>query len=70
MGTKVITGDEFVMRWAKALGLDPLDEQHATRVVIDAQVRQPLRIYVERVGNEGLLEIVPPSPAEVEIRES
>lgn len=67
---KRIRSDEFVMKWAEALGLDPLDEHYVRRLVIDAEAGQPLRIYVERYGTDRLLEIVPPSPASVEIRDS
>lgn len=65
--SKQILADELVKSWAEALGVD-IPGDHVRRIVIDAEHGCPVMIYVERYGDERLLEIEPPSPAEVEIR--
>ena len=60
---RVISGNEFMVKWAEALGLPPTTR----RVVIDADVNKALIVYVSCYGTEDLLTIEPPSADEVRI---
>jgi hypothetical protein len=48
----MITGDELGTAICEAMGVDPATVQ---RVIIDAQVGQPAKVYFQMVGDEDLL---------------
>lgn len=55
---QAIMADRFARQWAYALGIVP---EETRRVVIDAECGHVLRIHVEKLGDERMLEVVPPS---------
>lgn len=62
---QIVTGDEFVQKWAAALGEDPAE---CRRIVIDAQAGHVLIVHVEKLGTERMLEVDPPDPSSVDVR--
>jgi hypothetical protein len=50
--TKVITGDKLGAAICEAMGIDPSKVQ---RVIVDAEVGQPAKVYFQMVGDERLL---------------
>ena len=61
---RTIMADKFVMQWAHALGVDPGE---CRRIVIDAEVGNVLRIHVEKLGDERMLDVRPPSRHAAEV---
>lgn len=59
-----IESSKFVQQWAEALGLDPSE---CRRVVIDAEVDNVVRVYVEKYGTTRLLDVQPPDPSSVHV---
>jgi len=55
MDKKMLTGMDFLMALERAGVLQVEDK--TTRVVIDAKACGPLRIYIENIGDERVLEV-------------
>ena len=64
--SKLIKSDAFVTQWAEAMGID-IAEDKITRVVIDAQVGEVLKVYLSRWGTDRLLDVTPPDASGVEV---
>jgi hypothetical protein len=60
-----ILSDTFALAFLAALGIDGAK---CRRLVIDAEARHILRIYVEYSGDGRVLDLTFPGPGEVEIR--
>ncbi len=61
---QVITSEQFVMKWADALGIEIAK---CNRVVIDCKAGDAMRIYVSYFGTDALLDVEPPEPEAVKI---
>ncbi len=55
---KLDFADRWIMRVAGAIGVDPSE---CSRIVIDAQVGQLVRVYVEKYTSAGSIDIASPS---------
>ena len=64
--TPIIIADRYIEQVCKALGL-PLDLTQ--RIIIDAQVGEPVRVYHQSVGDEELLTFTPTRVEEAKINE-
>lgn len=53
---KFITADEFL----RALVEHEVVPESCTNVIIEARVGEVVRIYYSLIGDEGLLEVIPP----------
>jgi hypothetical protein len=53
-----ILGEEWGRSLAEALGIDP---DKTSRIVIDVRPREPIKVYVEKIATERLLNLSPPS---------
>jgi len=63
--SNIITGNEYGMKLCEALGIDPIKTK-VKRIVLDVQANEPVRVYVELFGTNGLLDIqLPTSGIEV-----
>jgi hypothetical protein len=60
----LIDGSEWACLVLEKLKVDP---DLVSRVVIDCQVGQPLKFYIEHYGTTDLLDIRPPEANECEI---
>lgn len=58
-GHTIITGDALWRALVNAGVFREYGDEQIRRVVIDAEVRQPVIIYVERYGDERLLNVAP-----------
>ena len=65
MATQLISSDDWIELVLKKLNIDP---SRVGRVVIDANVAQPLLFYITYLGGEELLEVRPPEANEVQIK--
>lgn len=63
MTGRVITGRDFMKKWAEALDLP----EKTCRVVIDARMDAALTVYVTCFGSEDMLTIEPPNASDVKI---
>lgn len=61
---RMIHSERWALQVCAALGIDGA---RVRRIVIDAEARQALKVYVEYFGDNRLLDVRPPSPAEVQI---
>lgn len=52
----IATGDEFGKQICEALGID-LSKGPTRRIVLDIQVNEPIRVYVEMIGTDKLVDI-------------
>ena len=59
-----MAGDEWMGRLAESLGLDPGD---VSRIVVDAQAGELVRVYVEKYARERSLLVELPSEPDVNI---
>lgn len=53
-----ILGEEWGRSLAEALGIDP---DLTSRIVIDIRPRELIKVYVEKIATERLLDVLPPS---------
>jgi hypothetical protein len=64
MATSIPTSDNWAKKVCKALGID---DELVYRLVIDCQVGDPIRVYVQMYGSDRMLEVATPSTQEVDI---
>ena len=64
--TPIILANRYIEHVCKALGL-PLDLTQ--RIIIDAQVGEPVRLYHQLLGDEELLTFAPTRVEEAKINE-
>lgn len=62
---KFILADDFVIKWATALGIDA---DRVRRVVIDAEAGNAIMVYVEQYGTDELLHLDVPNPTSMDIK--
>jgi hypothetical protein len=63
--TRAITGEEFFDLVGEALGLDP---NTVFRFIIDAQLWEPVKVYVEMIASSKILDVnLSKIPFEIEI---
>jgi hypothetical protein len=61
---RVMCGDVWVADVIRLLGFDG---KRVRRVIIDAEIRKPIRVWVECFGTTQLLKVDPLNPEAVEI---
>jgi len=63
-----ITGDALI-GWFRECGFPVPPGQKVSRIVIDAQACEAVKVYVEMLGTEAMLDVKPPdiSPAQITV---
>lgn len=64
MAAAVIKGDKWVTEFLNAIGMGDIPVR---RIIVDAEVGHPVKIYVEQWGDERMFNVRPPGADEATV---